>query len=143
MLTRVASRAFILVAAILFIVLAFIGPVGGFMAAMPEPVAGAVLLGIASTVIGIGAQMLNSGKAFRRREQSLVGFSVFLSLGLFLLPGETWESMPRMLATLFSNPIISVILFVLLFEQILFRQKPDTLKSQSHGRAKKSKTTKP
>jgi xanthine/uracil permease len=121
MLTRVAARAFIIVASIIFIVLAFIGPMGGLMAAMPGPVAGAVLLGIASTVIGIGAQIMTSAGAFDRREQALVGFSVFLSLGLSLLPKETWEGAPRILITIFSNPVISVILFVMFFEKVLFR----------------------
>lgn len=126
MLTRVAARAFIIVAAVIFIGLAFIGPVGGLMAAMPKPVAGAVLLGIASTVIGIGASMMTSAPEFERREQSLVGFSVFLSLGLFLLPEESWENVPRILTTIFSNPIISVILFVLTFEQLIFPKREKT-----------------
>lgn len=123
MLTRVAARGFIIAASVFFIAFAFLGPIGGLMAAMPKPVAGAVLLGIASTVIGIGANMMAAAPAFGRREQSLVGFSIFLSLGLFLLPEETWKDVPRILTTIFSNPIISVILFVILFEQILFRQE--------------------
>lgn len=126
MLTRVAARAFIIAAAVIFIVLAFIGPMGGLMAAMPKPVAGAILLGIASTVIGIGANMMTSVPNFGRREQSLVGFSVFLSLGLFLLPQEQWIEVPRLVTTIFSNPIISVIIFVLLFEQVIFRNKKQT-----------------
>lgn len=125
MLTRVASRAFIVVAAIAFIVFAFIGPMAGFMAAMPRPVAGAVLLGIASTVIGIGADAMASAPAFGRREQTLVGFSIFLSLGLFLLPEAAWDGVPRLVTTFFSNPIISVIVFVLGFERVIFR-RPST-----------------
>lgn len=133
MLTRVAARSFIVAASLLFVAFAFIGPVGGFMAAMPEPVAGAVLLGIASTVIGIGAGMMATSPNFGRREQSIVGFSVFLSLGLFLLPQDAWKEASRIVTTLFSNPIVSVIMFVMLFEQLIFRQKP-------HGRHKTKKT---
>lgn len=131
MLTRVAARSFILVAASIFIVFAFFGPIGGIMAAMPEPVAGAVLLGIASTVIGIGAGTMATAPKFGRREQSLVGFSIFLSLGLFLLPPDTWEAAPRIITTIFSNPIISVIVFVILFEQVLFRQKNQNGKTKN------------
>jgi xanthine/uracil permease len=123
MLTRVAARSFILAASVIFIVFAFIGPIGGLMAAMPKPVAGAVLLGIASTVIGIGISMMAATKNFGKREQSLTGFSIFLSIGLFLLPPEVWESVPRAITAIFSNPIISVILFVMLFEQVIFRQR--------------------
>ena len=119
-LTRVAARAFVIVAAAIFIALAFIGPFGALMAVMPKEVAGAVLLGIASTVIGIGASILNTAPAFGGREQTLVGFSIFLSLGLHLLPHETWQRTPRLMETIFSNPVISVIIFVLIFEKVIF-----------------------
>jgi xanthine/uracil permease len=119
-LTRVASRAFVVVAAAAFILLAFFGPFGALMAVMPKEIAGAVLLGIASSVIGIGASILNGAPAFDRREQTLVGFSIFLSLGLYLLPHETWQHTPRLIETVFSNPVISVIIFVLLFEKFIF-----------------------
>jgi xanthine/uracil permease len=120
-LTRVAARAFVIVAAAIFIILAFIGPFGALMAAMPKEVAGAVLLGIASTVIGIGASILNTAPAFERREQTLVGFSIFLSLGLHLLPQHVWAQTPRLIETVFSNPVISVIIFILIFEKVIFR----------------------
>jgi NCS2 family nucleobase:cation symporter-2 len=122
-LTRVAARAFIIVAAAIFAALAFIGPFGALMAAMPKEVAGAVLLGIASSVIGIGARTLNTTPAFDRRKQTLVGFSIFLSLGLYLLPREAWARTPTLISTVFGNPVISVIIFVMLFEQVIFRAK--------------------
>lgn len=122
-LTRVAARSLIIAASVIFIVFAFFGPAGGLMAAMPEPVAAAVLLGIASTVIGIGANMMASAPNFGRREQSIAGFSIFLSLGLFLLPQETWKDVPKIITTIFSNPVVSVIIFTILFEQVIFRQQ--------------------
>jgi xanthine/uracil permease len=128
-LTRVAARSFVIVAAGIFVVLAFIGPFGAIMAVMPKEVAGAVLLGIASTVIGIGAGILNTAPAFGSREQTLVGFSIFLSLGLHLLPHATWQQTPRLVETIFSNPVISVIIFVLVFEKLIFPVRGE----QSHG----------
>jgi hypothetical protein len=95
------------------------------MAAMPKEVAGAVLLGFASPVIGIGASILNTAPAFGRREQTLVGFAIFLSLGLHLLPEELWRQAPRLIETIFNNPVISVIIFVLVFEKIVFRLPAD------------------
>jgi xanthine/uracil permease len=129
-LTKVAARSFIIVAAIIFIVLAFFGPFIGLMAAIPKPIAGAVLLGIASTVIGIGADTFQTAPQFARREQTLVGFSIFLSLGLSLLPDELWNQTPRIVNTIFSNPVISVILFVIIFERIIFRQSKDEKKEK-------------
>ena len=122
-LTRVAARVFIIVAAVVFLALAFIGPFGAFMAAMPKELSGAVLLGIASTVLGIGARTLNTAPAFDRREQTLVGFAIFLSLGLYLLPSEAWAHTPSLIKTVFGNPVISVIMFVILLEQVIFRVK--------------------
>ena len=120
MITRVAARAFVLAAAALFTLFAFFGPMAGLMAAMPLPVAGAVLLGIASTVIGLGGQTWTK-KEFGQREIAITGFSVFLALGLSLLPPELWRTAPRIVATVFSNPIITVILLVMLLEQVVFR----------------------
>lgn len=129
-LTRVAARSFIIVAAVIFILLAFFGPFIGLMAAIPKPIAGAVLLGIASSVIGIGAQTFQNAPQFERREQTLVGFSIFLSLGLYLLPESLWDQTPRLVNSLFSNPVISVILFVILFEKVIFRK---TKKEQNNS----------
>ncbi len=123
-LTRVAARAFIIVGAAFFAALAFIGPFGALMAAMPKEVAGAVLLGIASSVIGIGARTLNTAPAFDRREQTLVGFSIFLSLGLYLLPHTAWAQTPTVIGSVFANPVISVIIFVMLFERVIFAKQP-------------------
>jgi xanthine/uracil permease len=121
-LTRVASRFFLMIASIVFIVASFFGPIGGFMAAMPDPIAGAILLGIASTVIGQGADVWTN-KDFGRREILITGFSVFLSYGLSLLPNEFWNQVPRLAATVFSNPIITVILVVIVLEQVFFRKE--------------------
>ncbi|MBD3205660.1 hypothetical protein GF319_04845 [Candidatus Bathyarchaeota archaeon] len=120
-MTRVASRSFLIISSAIFILLGFLGPLGGFMAAMPEPVAGAILLGIASTVIGSGADIWARSK-FARREIFIVGFSIFLSLGLSLQPDTFWDNIPRLVATVFSNPSITVIFSVIALEQIFFRK---------------------
>ena len=89
---------------------------------MPKEVAGAVLLGIASSVIGIGARTLGSAPAFAMREQTLVGFSIFLSLGLYLLPPTAWAQRPIVITSIFRNPVISVSIFVTLFERVIFQK---------------------
>lgn len=122
LLTRVASKGFIIIASIVFMVLSFIGPLGGMMAAMPPPVAGAVLLGVASTLIGLGARNWFS-KAFATREIFICGFSVFLALGLAALPGEFYATLPRIVGTVMNNSVIMVILICIILEQVVFRQK--------------------
>lgn len=122
LLTRVASRFFIIVASVVFIVLSFFGKMGGLMAAMPSPVAGAVLLGVASTLIGIGAQNMVNNKKFQTREIFIVGFSIFFALGTSMLPQEFFDSIPRLLSTLLNNSVILVIILVIILEQIVFRE---------------------
>jgi xanthine/uracil permease len=124
LLTRVAARVFIIIASIIFIVLSFFGPVGGMMAAMPAPVAGAVLLGVASTLIGIGASNWFS-KQFQTREIFIVGFSVFLALGLSLLPEAFYENVPNIIATIMNNSVIMVIILCIIMEQVVFRKKEE------------------
>ena len=125
LLTRVASRFFLIVASIAFIVLSFFGKIGGLMAAMPEAVAGAVLLGVACTLIGIGADNWAKGPKFETREIFIVGFSVFLSFGLSFLPETFFATVPRLVGTLFKNPVIMVIILVVVMEQIIFREKTE------------------
>ncbi len=131
--TRVAARKFILIAAMIFGIFAFIGPIAGLMAAIPLPVSGGVLLGIASTVIGLGAHTW-SQVDFDRREVMIVSLSIFLAVGLYFLPGTAWEPVPHILRTIFSNPVISVIIFVILFEQVVFREpRSKADRKQKHG----------
>jgi xanthine/uracil permease len=123
LLTRVAAFSFILIASVAFIALSFFGKVGGIMAAMPQPVAGAVLLGVASTLIGIGANIWHRGRRFATREIFIVGFSVFFALGASMAPEALYEEMPRLVGTLLRNPVIMVIAAVIVLEQLVFREK--------------------
>jgi xanthine/uracil permease len=122
LLTRVAARYFILVASVVFIVLSFFGQMAGLMAAMPRPIAGAVLLGVASTLIGIGANIWHQGPKFQTREIFIVGFSVFFALGMSVLPQTFYDTVPRLIGMILKNPVILVILVVILLEQVIFRE---------------------
>ena len=122
LLTKVASRFFMIVAAIAYIVLGFSGKFNGLMAAMPGEVAGAVLLGVACTLIGIGASTWCQNH-YGTREIFITGFSVFLSLGLNNLPQVFFASVPDLVGMLFKNPVIMVIILVIVLEQFVFPAK--------------------
>lgn len=126
LLTRVAGRFFIIVSSIAFIILSFFGQIGGLMAAMPQPVAGAVLLGVASTLIGLGANIWHQQKSFGTREIFIGGFSVFLAMGLSALPQQFYDTLPRLVGTIMKNSVIMVIILVVILEQIVFRQEKIT-----------------
>ncbi len=123
LLTRVASKYFIIAASIGFIILSLFGKVAGLMAAMPEAVAGAILLGVASTLIGIGADSMKKAEKFGTREILIVGFSVFFALGASKLPAEFFAQFPRLVGTILSNSVIMVIIIAILLEQVIFRRK--------------------
>ncbi len=134
--TKVAARRFIIYASLIIILLSLIGPVGGFMAAMPRPVAGAILLGIASTLVGEGAKIVQQD-GFESREVFIVSFSVFLSLGAYFLPDSFYSGVPDIVGTIMTNPIIFVMLLVILLEQVLFPEDPllDRIRSWLDGRS--------
>ncbi|MBQ4133307.1 MAG: purine/pyrimidine permease [Desulfovibrionaceae bacterium] len=126
LLTRVAARIFIIIAAIGFIALSFFGKMGGMMAAMPPPVAGAVLLGVASTLIGIGAGIWHSNAdRFGPREIFIAGFSVFFALGVFHAPKSFFASIPTLASMILGNPIITVIICSILLEQLIMRRSKE------------------
>ena len=72
----------------------------------------------------IKRRLHSSAPAFDRREQTLVGFSIFLSLGLYLMPQAAWAQTPTIIGSVFANPVISVIIFVMLFERVIFPKQP-------------------
>lgn len=72
-------------------------------------------------MIGTGADIWRS-EEFGRREILIAGFSVFLSFGLSTLPQGFWDQVPRLASTVFSNPIIAVIIVVIVLEQVFFRK---------------------
>ncbi len=125
LLTKVASRFFMIVAAIAYIILGFSGKFSGLMAAMPKEVAGAVLLGVASTLIGLGASTWSQNKSFGTREIFITGFSVFLAYGLTSLPATFYQQLPDLLAMLFQNAVIMVIVLVIILEQLVFPLKKE------------------
>jgi xanthine/uracil permease len=132
LLTRIAARIFLIIASAVFILMSFFGNIGGIMAAMPSAVAGAVLLGVASTLIGIGAKQWQGAKVFETREIFIVGFSIFLAFGLAGLPAEFYNTVPRLVGTLFKNPVITVIIFVVFLEQVIFRNEKNIEKAKEN-----------
>ncbi len=79
-------------------------------------------LGVASTLIGIGAKQWITSKTFETREIFIVGFSIFLAYGLSVLSDSFYDSIPRLVGTLFKNPVITVIMISVLLEQVIFKE---------------------
>lgn len=129
MLTKVASRLFMIIASVIFIVMSFFGQIGGIMAAMPRPVAGAILLGVASTLIGEGASIWHSQK-FESKEIFIVGFSIFFCFGISNLSESFYNSIPNIVGNILKNPVITVIILVILLEQIVFPTEKSVIREE-------------
>ena len=122
LLTKVAARVFIILAGAGFIILSLCGKMGGMMAAMPGPVAGAVLLGVAATLIGLGAETWLRATSFKTREIFIVGFSIFFAYGLAHVHENFYATLPRIMSMICKNPLITVIICGIVLEQIIFRR---------------------
>lgn len=122
LLTRVASRYPLYIAGFIFIILSFAGKVIGFLSAIPEPLAGAILLGFASPLIGTGAGLWRNVEEFSTREMFICGFSIFVAMGLSTLPATVWANTTDLIAVLFTTPSLVSAIMVIIFEQIIFRR---------------------
>lgn len=123
-ITRVASRSSVILASAVLAVLSVIGPVSGLLASIPKPVAGAVLMGIAGMNIGIGARIWGAGTpTFDTQQVFIVGFAVFTALGFASLPQSYFDQMPRTLAQIINNPMLSALLYVIVLESLIFRRR--------------------
>jgi len=122
--TGVVSRYPMMVAGLLLMVISALGPLAGFLAAMPKPLAGAILLGVAGPVIGIGARFWRTGTPhFGDVEAFIVGFSIFLALGWQALPPEFVTQLPGWVSQVLGNPLIAVLVYVIVLEQVVFRKR--------------------
>jgi len=123
--TGVASRYPTIVAGVILMILSMLGPVAGFLAAMPKPIAGAILLGLAGPSIGIGARLWRAGTPqFSDTNAFIVGFSVFLALGWQALPSDLVAQLPAAVSQILGNPVVAVLIYIILLEQLVFRTRP-------------------
>jgi xanthine/uracil permease len=121
-LTRVATRYAVAASGLILIILSLFGPGAALLAAVPHPIAGAVLLGVAGPQIGIGARLWGAGtRAFDARRLFIASSAVFIAFGEASLPATFFAALPGVLAQLLRNPVVAGLLYVILFEQILFR----------------------
>jgi xanthine/uracil permease len=82
-----------------------------------------VLLGVASTLIGIGANIWHQNKQYETREIFITGFAVFFAYGIANLPGIFFDALPDIASMLLKNAVITVIIAVIMLEQMVFRAR--------------------
>jgi solute carrier family 23 (nucleobase transporter), member 1 len=76
-LTKVASRAVVLIGAAVLVVLGLIGPVGAIIATIPVPVVGGVYLALFGLITAVGLSNLRRADMDSQRNLMIVGFLLF------------------------------------------------------------------
>ncbi|MEX2504091.1 MAG: solute carrier family 23 protein [Egicoccus sp.] len=79
-LTKVASRAVVLIGAGILVILGLIGPVGAIIATIPIPVVGGVYLALFGLITAVGLSNLRRVDMDSQRNLMIVGFLLFAGL---------------------------------------------------------------
>ncbi len=104
--------------ALLFVLVGIFGPLAALMSSIPASVAGAVLLSSVSSLAVIGMRSLGSD-SLEGREVLVVGLSILSGTGVMFVPGEIWSRVPQIVASLFSNGVITGTITILLLEHLV------------------------
>ena len=116
--TGATSRSIAIPCGILMALLAFLPKLAAFVAAMPDPVMGAVLVYVACYMILAGIQVITS-RMLDARRTFVVGIALIFGLSVDMVPG-LYRDVPDAIRPLFASSLaISTVLVVLL--NLLFR----------------------
>jgi xanthine permease XanP len=116
--TGAASRSIAIPCGILMILLAFLPKLAAFLAVMPDPVMGAILVYVACYMILAGIQLITS-RMLDARRIFVVGIALIFGLSVDMVPG-LYRDVPNHIQPLFSSSLaISTVLVVVL--NLLFR----------------------
>jgi xanthine permease XanP len=116
--TGAASRLIAIPCGILMILLAFLPKLAAFLAVMPDPVMGAILVYVACYMILAGIQLITS-RMLDARRIFVVGIALIFGLSVDMVPG-LYGNVPNHIQPLFSSSLaISTVLVVVL--NLLFR----------------------
>jgi xanthine/uracil permease len=103
--TKVASRYVTLATGLLLVILGGFAKVDMLFAMIPGPVISALSTVLFGIVFAHGARMIFSD-AFDDRRFMIVGLSLFLGLGGLFVPQQTLDSLPILIQTIISQPVI-------------------------------------
>jgi nucleobase transporter 1/2 len=81
-LTRVASRFVVYIAAIMFVIIAFMGKFVAALAIMPDPVKGGAYIGILGLIAGFGASNIVRADMSSTRNCFIFGTAIVMGLGI-------------------------------------------------------------
>ena len=126
LVTRVASRYALTMSGAIMIVCAFIPKLWALLTAVPPSVIGSVLFVVLSTQLLVGINVMRPGKGtIERREYFTIGIPILMGAMISIIPKQFFQLFPNIIASLVGNGLVMGILFSLLLEHVLFRQRKE------------------
>jgi NCS2 family nucleobase:cation symporter-2 len=116
--TGAASRSIAIPCGILMILLALLPKLAAFLAVMPDPVMGAILVYVACYMILAGIQVIAS-RMLDARRTFVVGIALIFGLSVDMVPG-LYRDVPNQIQPLFSSSLAVSTIFVVVLN-LLFR----------------------
>ena len=126
LVSRVASRYALTMSGAIMILCAFIPKLWALLTAVPPSVIASVLFVTLSSQLMVGINVMLSGKGeIERREYFTVGFPILLGTMISIIPKPFFQLFPNAIASLVGNGLVMGILFSLVLEHVLFRQRKE------------------
>jgi len=126
LVTRVASRYVLTMSGAIMIVCAFIPKLWAVLTAVPPSVIASVLFVALSSQLLVGINVMLSGKgAIDRRDYFTLGIPILMGAMISITPKPFFQLFPNAIASLVGNSLVMGILFSLLLEHVLFRQRKE------------------
>ena len=126
LVSRVASRYVLTTGGVIMILCAFIPKLWALLTAIPPSVIASVLFVALSSQLLVGINVMLSGKGkVERGEYFTVGLPILLGTMISIIPKPFFQLFPSVIASLVGNGLVMGILFSLLLEHVLFRQRKE------------------
>ena len=126
LVSRVASRYVLTTSGVIMILCAFIPKLWALLTAIPPSVIASVLFVALSSQLMVGINVILSGKGkVKREEYFTVGLPILLGTMISIIPKPFFQLFPSVIASLIGNGLVMGILFSLLLEHVLFRQRKE------------------
>ncbi|HVP78986.1 MAG TPA: solute carrier family 23 protein [Thermodesulfobacteriota bacterium] len=126
LVTRVASRYTLTMSGVIMILCAFIPKLWAVLTAVPPSVIGSVLFVVLSSQLLVGINVMLARKGtIERREYFTVGIPILMGAMISIMPKQFFQLFPNIIASLVGNGLVMGILFSLLLEHVLFRQRKE------------------
>jgi xanthine/uracil permease len=126
LVSRVASRYVLTMSGAIMVFCAFIPKLWAFLTAIPPSVIASVLFVVLASQLMAGMNTMMTGKMkMERREYFTVGIPILLGSSVSILPKPFLQLFPSSIASFVGNGLVVGILFSLLFEHLLFRQRKE------------------